>query len=82
VNVNATTLEDGRRLTEIIARLGQISHGDIAFNKDITSLTLDLVEAQIKSIRTLIKYSDKDARASQCYNPADHHRNPGAGGRA
>jgi hypothetical protein len=83
VNVNATTLEDDvkRRLTEIIARLGQITHGDIAFNKDITSLTLDLVEAQIKSIRTLMKYSDRDARASQCYNPADHHRDPGAGGR-
>jgi hypothetical protein len=65
VNVNATTLEDDvkRHLTEIIARLGQITRGEIAFNKDITSLTLDLVEAQIKSIRTLIKYSGWDTRA-------------------
>jgi hypothetical protein len=83
-DVNATTLEDDvkRRLTKIIARLGQIAHGEFAFNKNITSLTLDLVEAQMKGIRTLIKYSDRDARASQCYNPADHRRDPGAGGRA
>jgi hypothetical protein len=65
LNVKASTLEDDvkRRLTEIIARLGQITRGEIAFNKEIASLTLGLAEAQIESIRTLIKYSDRDARA-------------------
>jgi hypothetical protein len=78
VNVKATNLEDDvkRRMTEIIARLGPLAPGEVAFNADIASLTLDLVETQIGS-STLIK-SDRDTWAAQCCNPADRRRDPGA----